>query len=221
MFVDRKSSVVGIVHVDDVLLLGQTSLCLKIIEGIKIKIMIRETGRALKIGDTAEFVGKKITLIQNGFEIQGSLKVVESIVKDTNANHCKRVDTPAVKYSAGQLEMAAELDPDSAHHYRSLLGKLMYVAWDRPDIQFGTGAASRGASRPTTVDDQRVKRVARYLSHRKVLQWRFCFHSKSNEKIEVYTDSDWAGDINSRGSTSGGILCYGGCVIKHGQLYRS
>ena len=37
MFVDMKSRVVGIVHVDDVLLLGQTSLCLKIIEEIKIK----------------------------------------------------------------------------------------------------------------------------------------------------------------------------------------
>ena len=55
MFVAMKTRVVGTVHVDDVLLFGETSLCLKILEEIKIKIMIRETGRALKSGDMAEF----------------------------------------------------------------------------------------------------------------------------------------------------------------------
>ena len=38
--------------------------------------------------------------------------------------------------------------------------------------------------------------------------------SEPSNKIEIYTDSDWAGDIPSRRSTSGGILCYGGCVIR-------
>ena len=73
----------------------------------------------------------------------------------------KRVDTPGVKYTKSQVDAATELDPDEIHHYRSQLGKLMYVAWDRPDIQFSTGAASRGASRPTTLDEMRIKRVAR------------------------------------------------------------
>ena len=170
MFVDMKNKVVGIVHVDDALLLGNASRCLRILEEIKIKVVMRETGRATKTGDEVEFVGKKITLMQDGFEIQGSLKVVESIIKDAKVSQCKRVDTPAVRFTTGQLETAAELDPDSAHHYRTVLGKLMYVAWDRPDIQFGTRSASRGASRPTTIDEMRVKRVARYLSHRRVLK---------------------------------------------------
>ena len=143
------------------------------------------------------------------------MKITEAIIKDAQVSQCKRVDTPAVKFTTGQLEAATELDPDSAHRYRTILGKLMYVAWDRPDIQFGTGSASRGASGPTTVDEMRVKRLARYLTHRKVLKWRFRFNTTEvNNKIEVYTDSDWAGDIPSRRSTSGGILCYEGCVIK-------
>ena len=99
MFLDMKSKVVGIVHVDDALLLGDVSRCLKILEEIKIKVVIRETGRATKTGDEVEFVGKKITLIQDGFEIQGSLKITEAIIKDAQVSQCKRVDTPAVKFT--------------------------------------------------------------------------------------------------------------------------
>ena len=33
-------------------------------------------------------------------------------------------------------------------------------------------------------------------------------------KIEVYTDSDWSGEPKTRRSTSGGILCFEGFVIK-------
>ncbi len=58
------------------------------------------------------------------------------------------------------FEIAEELDPNSAHYHRSEVGKLMCVAWDCSDIQFGTGTASRGESRPTPVSDMRVKRVA-------------------------------------------------------------
>ena len=87
MFVDMKNKVVGIVHVDDALLLGTASRCLRILEEINIKVVMRETGRAIKTGDEVEFVGKKITLMQDGFEIQGSLKVVESIIKDAKVSH--------------------------------------------------------------------------------------------------------------------------------------
>ncbi len=125
MFVDMKSKVVGIVHVDDALLLGSASRCLRILEEIKIQVVMRETGRATKTGDEVEFVGKKIIMMQDGFEIQGSLKVVESIIKDAKVSQCKSVDTPVVRFTTGQRETAAELDPDSAHHYRTVLGKLM------------------------------------------------------------------------------------------------
>ena len=33
--------------------------------------------------------------------------------------------------------------------------------------------------------------------------------------LEVYTDSDWAGDKNKRRSTSGGVLLFGGHLIGH------
>ena len=33
-------------------------------------------------------------------------------------------------------------------------------------------------------------------------------------KISVYVDSDWSGDAKTRRSTSGGILCYEGFILK-------
>ena len=39
-------------------------------------------------------------------------------------------------------------------------------------------------------------------------------NSPHNRFIDVYTDSDWAGDRISRKSTSGGMLCVAGSIVK-------
>ncbi len=90
----------------------------------------------------------------------------------------------------------------------------MYVAWDRPDIQYATMTASKGAAHPTVLDMMKVKRVARYLVHRQHLCWVYTVRTFSGH-IEVYTDSDWGGDQKTRRSTSGVILCFEGCIIDY------
>ncbi len=59
----------------------------------------------------------------------------------------------------------------------------------------------------------RVKRGVRYLAHRHSVLCHFEV-KELTECIDVYTDSDWAGEPTSRRSTSGGALCYEGCAIK-------
>ncbi len=96
-------------------------------------------------------------------------------------------------YTKGQVEKAEELDQERVHYFRSLLGKLMYVAWDRPDIQYATVTTARAGSTPTTIDLMRAKRIVRYLTHRKSLWWRYEVKEFTG-KIDVYTDNDWSGE---------------------------
>jgi hypothetical protein len=211
--VDLAVKVMRVIHVDDVLMLGDFKKCLEILEEIKKTIMIREMGRASKAGDHVDFVGKPIILVTDGFKIQGCMKVIDATINDAKVANTKHIDTPAVNYTKGQLEGAEELDKEGVHEYRSLLGKAMYVAWDRPDIQYATVTASRGGARPTNIDVMRVKRISRYLAHRKSLWWHFAVKDFHHE-IKICTDSDWGGEPKTRRSTSGGVLCYEGFVIK-------
>ena len=62
-------------------------------------------------------------------------------------------------------------------------------------------------SKPTSRSEKKLKRLARYLLEYPRLTWRFVKNDKSNgsDYLDVYPDSDWAGDKVTRRSTSGGM----------------
>ena len=75
----------------------------------------------------------------------------------------------------------------------------------RVDLQFATKEACKGMSRPTTGDWKALKRIARYIAGLPRLVIVFKAQLKP-EFVDVYTDSDWAGDERTGRSTSGGII---------------
>ena len=57
-----------------------------------------------------------------------------------------------------------------------------------------------------------MKRVGRFLEgHRRVI---FKYPFQEAEKIDTYSDTDWAGCLRTRKSTSGGLLMLGKHLIK-------
>ena len=57
-----------------------------------------------------------------------------------------------------------------------------------------------------------IKRIIRYLQGKPRVAKRYQFQMES-EGITVYTDSDWAGYVETRKSTSGGVVCRGSHTI--------
>ena len=61
---------------------------------------------------------------------------------------------------------------------------------------------------------QKMKRLARYL----LQSPRIILESNPNMEddgiIDVYSDSDWAGCLRTRMSTSGGVMMFGNGVVK-------
>ncbi len=96
---DMALKVMIVIHVDDVLMQGDFKKCLEILEEIKKTIMIREMGRASKVGDHVDFVGKPKILMTDGFKIQGCMKVIEATTKDATVANTKHIDTPAMNYA--------------------------------------------------------------------------------------------------------------------------
>ena len=98
--------------------------------------------------------------------------------------------------------------------YIAVAARLNFVAMDRADIQFAVKEACRGMAAPRWGDVWKLKRVARYLVGAERIIWRFRGGGAVKADLDVYVDSDWAGNIKDRKSTSGGVMCIGGQVVR-------
>ena len=63
-------------------------------------------------------------------------------------------------------------------------------------------------SAPTELKLKAVKRLGRYLKGRKRLVYTHPWQVV--DMIDVYSDTDWAGCLKTRKSTSGGVSCLAG-----------
>jgi hypothetical protein len=95
-----------------------------------------------------------------------------------------------------------------ATEYRNLIGSLRYLCNSRPDLVYPVGCLSWFMEAPRQEHLAAVKRVLRYVAG--TLHWGLHYHpDKKNggaPKLLGYSDSDLAGDVNDRKSTSGLIF---------------
>ena len=88
--------------------------------------------------------------------------------------------------------------------FKQLVGSLMYLTATRPDMMFVTSLVSRYMARPTNLHLQAAKRALRYL--RGTVNYGIFYRRSGNGKLCAYTDSDYAGDVEDRKSTSGYVF---------------
>ena len=95
--------------------------------------------------------------------------------------------------------------------YASTIGSLMYVmVCTRPSIAHAVGVMSRFMSRPRKQNWEVVKWILRYL---KGLSDTYLCFTGASLKLQGYVDADFAGDIDSRKSTTGFAFTLGGIAI--------
>ena len=96
--------------------------------------------------------------------------------------------------------------------FREIVGALQYAACQtRPDIAYAVGLMSRKVTKPTLLDFQILKRILRYL--RGTIDFGIHFSSERHGRLITFSDSDFAGDLNSYRSTSGCVTFFGGGPI--------
>ena len=106
------------------------------------------------------------------------------------------------------------LDAAESTQYRALAARFNYLAADCPNIQYATKEVCRSMSAPTVRSQERLKKLARYLVGCREVKWYYRWQSDDVDKIEVHTDSDWAGCRRTRRSTSGGCITIGKHMLK-------
>ena len=84
---------------------------------------------------------------------------------------------------------------------------------DKVDLQFAGKEVCRSMSEPTKLSWKALKRIGRYLCGRPRLV--YVYRRQEIRTIDVYVDTDWAGCVRTRKSTSGGVVMLGRHCIKH------
>jgi hypothetical protein len=84
--------------------------------------------------------------------------------------------------------------------YRQMIGSLMYLTNTRPDICFAVNTLSQYMVEPRRVHLVATKHVLRYLKG--TIDHGLRYVSNHEISLQGYTDSNWAGSVADRKSTS-------------------
>jgi hypothetical protein len=99
--------------------------------------------------------------------------------------------------------------------YQSIVGKLMYaMIATRPDLAYTVSTLGKFAANPSPTHMAAVKRSLCYLKQTSTIGITYSGSSTSSEsQLTGFSDSDWAGDLDTRRSTTGYVyLCSGGAI---------
>jgi hypothetical protein len=97
--------------------------------------------------------------------------------------------------------------------YREAVGSIMYLmVCTRPDIVFAVGKVAQHCSKPKMAHWSAVKRIMAYLKG--TASHGISYHATGFPDLLLsYSDSDYAGDLQSRRSTSCYLLMFHGGII--------
>jgi hypothetical protein len=92
-----------------------------------------------------------------------------------------------------------------------MIGKLLYVTTSRPDVMQAIGQVARFQEAPKESHVLTVNRIFKYLKGPK--EFGLWYPKGKDISLIAYTDADWAGCIDDRGSTSGEKFYLGECLV--------
>ncbi|KAL2649438.1 hypothetical protein R1flu_017566 [Riccia fluitans] len=154
---------------------------------------------------------------------------VAGILEDLEMIDCNPSVTPMEEGLQLLTDMGAPAEDGKL--YRGIVGKLLYLTNTRPDISYAVGILARFMHSPQTPHLLAVKRLARYLNGTANLGLLFPYSNKLElqgfvnsalqagcewhleEDLEIFTDSDWAGDKETRRSTRGYVFRLGDSLL--------
>lgn len=149
---------------------------------------------------------------------------IEDILERFNMKNCK----PSITPMEANIKLSKDMCPRTSEErkfmanipYRSAVGCLVYaMVCTRPDIAFAVGTVSQFLEDPGVKHWSVVKRIMRYLHG--TATHGISYSPSINEKdtqVIGYCDSDWAGDVDSRKSTTGYCFLLGqGAISWHSK----
>ena len=139
---------------------------------------------------------------------------VEKVVKRFGPENCKPVSVPlSTGYNPRPHSDQNSSNATLWSRYQSVIGSLLYIMLGtRPDISFAVIKMSQFSSNPTEEHLQKVLYIVFYLSSSKELCIVYSGTGDSNG-LCAYSNTDWAGDVETSRSTTGYAIFLGNGIV--------
>jgi len=194
-----------LIYVDDLLVAAATKTAAELAKGA-----ITGVFKAREMGKPSFFLGLQIVRDANKGTLQvGQHKYVTTRLERLGLDKANQVRLP--------MGVGARLTKDGQpligaliKTYQELVGSLLYLATGtRPDISFALEQLTRHVAAPTMEHLEAAKTVLRYLKVTVSLGLKY----GSAAPMVGYSDADYAGDLDTRRSTTGYVLTFNGAAV--------
>lgn len=201
----KESTVYLLVYVDDLLIASRDLGAVQ-----AVKDMLMSIFDARDLGEARVFLGMEIVRDR----VQGTIhlsqrKLAEELVSKHGLGGAKPASvplSPSVKLSKHEGQ---PLDTNR-YPYSELVGSLLYLSvCTRPDIAQAVGALARYMSAPLKPHWDAAKQVVRYLLGTVGQGITF----GTGKGLQGYCDADYAGDVDTRRSTTGFVFVLNGGAV--------
>jgi hypothetical protein len=210
VYVLRKGDLIVIIalYVDDLLLASNDR---KLLDQVKRDISTMFSMKDL--GELRFMLGMEVVRDRAAKTIEiRQPAYVDQVLERYGMSDCKPVMTPAQDVLVRATEGTGE--PDVG--YMSLVGSVLYPALvSRPDISFAVQALGRHMQASAEAHHAAAKRVLRYLKGTR--EMGICYgkdvRTGDGELLTGYSDSDWAGDVDTRRSVTAYVYQIAGGAV--------
>ena len=195
-----------LVYVDDLLIAAHS------LDGITyVKSKVKAAFATHDLGEVTSFLGMTITRDHaNGTIKLAQSNMVVELVNKYGLTDAKPKSVP-LSPSIQLIKSGGEPLDTTEYPYSTLIGSLLYLSvCTRPDIAQSVGALAKYMANPTTAHWSAAKGVLRYLKG--TANFGITFGGGSN-MVLGYSDADYAGDVDTRRSTTGYVFILNGGAI--------
>jgi transposase InsO family protein len=209
---DDGSMVYLVLYVDDMLLAAKSKFDIQ-----KLKDLLNAEFDMKDLGAAKKILGMEIYRDREKKKLFVSQKsYIQKILSRFGMSNAKPIDTP----SAANVHLSVDHAPKSIEEreymsrvpYSNAVGSLMYaMVCTRPDIAHAVSVVSRFMGTPGKEHWKAVKRIFRYL--RGTSDVGLFYGGDPYSSVTGYSDSDYAGDVDSRRSMTGYVFTLGGSVV--------
>ena len=214
----RQGNMYLTVHVDDVFMVGTPQILQEFVMFLKnVKKWKVEAKGPFTAGEKFLYLKRQFKITDDHCDIRCDRKQYYGLEKELDL-FCRAYRKTPLDQNFTRKDDSPLLEADEVTKFRSIVGRLMYMASERPDAQFGIQCLARKMSAPAKQALKNAWHLCSYLQGTidygvrlsKREKGRSVLDSREDEEInsgpvhlvEVLTDADYAGNRDDRKSTT-------------------
>lgn len=185
--------------------------------------MLNELRREFKIKDDKAdiFLGLQIEREKDGSILLHQAAYTQRILNKFRMNEANSVSIPVDPHQEMCTKMHfIDQNEVTRAPYREAIRSLMYLfIVTRPDITFAVNRASCYMEKPSKLYWNAVKSIFKYL--KETINHGLRFVASQDQHLRVYSDSDYASELETRRSTTGYLVKWGNNISWNSQRQRT